>query len=169
MHNLIHYSSVPVEHLDDREYLNWCPDPHVPEGETNYYKPDGLWVSVDGNGDGWKDWIEREGLSLNFQDRLKYAHKVIIQADANILCISSLSEMLDFNETYKYYYQYRGVTYLFRTIHWDKVAAAYQGVIIAPYCYECRAYPDLFWYYGWDCASGAIWDVSAIEKIEVLK
>ncbi len=47
----------------------------------------------------------------------------------------------------------------------DQVAKLYQGIIIAPYCYSIRLDNDCFWYYPWDCASGCIWDATAIAAL----
>jgi hypothetical protein len=52
-------------------------------------------------------------------------------------------------------------------IDWSKVAAKHQGIIIAPYCYARRLTYHTAWYYGWDCASGCIWDLKAIQSVEV--
>jgi hypothetical protein len=50
-------------------------------------------------------------------------------------------------------------------IEWPKVAAEYGGIEIAPYQWSCRLDPDVSWYYGWDVASGCIWDASLITAI----
>ncbi|QBI98814.1 hypothetical protein SEA_BOBBY_184 [Mycobacterium phage Bobby] len=49
-------------------------------------------------------------------------------------------------------------------IDWGKVAADYGGIIIAPYQWSRRMDPH--WYYTWDCASGCIWNLEAIESLE---
>lgn len=43
-----------------------------------------------------------------------------------------------------------------RSIDWLRVKTQYGGIEIAPYQWKRRL--SSFWYYGWDCASGAIWD-----------
>jgi len=52
-------------------------------------------------------------------------------------------------------------------INWPAVAEKYDGIIIAPYIWQRRLSdnPDHFWYYGWDCASGCIWNTEVIEEI----
>ena len=53
--------------------------------------------------------------------------------------------------------------------NWAPTAAQYAGVIIAPYQWERRLDGDASdWYYGWDCASGCIWNADAIASIAVL-
>ncbi len=49
-------------------------------------------------------------------------------------------------------------------LEWDKVKDKYQGIIIAPYQWECRLALETCWYYGWDCASGCIWDLDCIKE-----
>lgn len=52
---------------------------------------------------------------------------------------------------------------------WIDVASRYSGIEIAPYQWKRRIHPSTFWYYTWDCASGCIWDLSAIKKFEVAR
>ena len=40
------------------------------------------------------------------------------------------------------------------------------GIIIAPYQWYCRMTVD--WYYTWDCASGCIWNLDAIESVNAV-
>ncbi|MEQ1888067.1 MAG: hypothetical protein ABL951_02670 [Alphaproteobacteria bacterium] len=51
-------------------------------------------------------------------------------------------------------------------MNWSAMANRYDGVIIAPYCHEKRCSLSAVWYYGWDCASGRIWNADAIERVE---
>ena len=49
-------------------------------------------------------------------------------------------------------------------INWRKVAKAFDGIIIPEYIYSRRLDGNASdWYYGWDCASGCIWDARAIK------
>jgi hypothetical protein len=50
-------------------------------------------------------------------------------------------------------------------IDWPRVAERFDGVIIAPYQWKHRL--ELMWYYGWDCASGCIWNARAVSCFEV--
>lgn len=45
-----------------------------------------------------------------------------------------------------------------------RVRQDYAGIEISPYQYECRF--ELTWYYGWDVASGCVWDKEAIRAVE---
>lgn len=52
-------------------------------------------------------------------------------------------------------------------IDWARVACSWQGIIIAPYQWTSRR--NVSWYYGWDCASGCIWDAAAIATVDRLE
>jgi hypothetical protein len=52
-------------------------------------------------------------------------------------------------------------------IDWLRVAQKSAGIIIAPYIWERRLH--LPWYYGWDCASGCVWDAAAVLSVKRLK
>jgi hypothetical protein len=53
-------------------------------------------------------------------------------------------------------------------INWRRVARKYHGIVIAPYLRELRFDEAVWWYYGWDCASGCIWNRKAIAGVEEL-
>ena len=48
--------------------------------------------------------------------------------------------------------------------NWDDVVRQYDGLIIAPYQWAKRC--DYSWYYGWDCASGVIWNLRAVASVK---
>lgn len=50
---------------------------------------------------------------------------------------------------------------LFGSIDWPKIMKHYAACEINPYLYQRRL--ESAWYYGWDCASGCVWDRTAIE------
>lgn len=52
------------------------------------------------------------------------------------------------------------ILFLRSTGELDDFTREYAGIIITPYQWARRL--ELSWYYNWDCASGCIWDVSAI-------
>jgi hypothetical protein len=120
---------------------------------SEFDKPKGLWVSVDGDDD-WASWCAGSDFDIG-QKR----YNVILKPEANILLIKSASALMDF--TYDYGVE-REDGYRRRYIPWEIVAAKYQGIIIAPYQWGCRMHEETRWYYGWDCASGCIWDSAAI-------
>lgn len=146
---LIHYSKTRVTKLvskpQDREAC----------------KPNGLWVS---DGPAWKEWCEDEEFWL---DSLKFQSRVILQPDANILTLSTPTEIYDFGIQYNSdlpeHLRHMGTLLL----NWHEVTKKYQGIIITPYQWGCRLNDMCRWYYGWDCASGCIWDIDAIKELRV--
>ena len=48
---------------------------------------------------------------------------------------------------------------------WEDIKQTYSGIIITPHIYERHLTLAYGWYNLWDCASGCIWDISAIESI----
>lgn len=146
--NLLHYAGSPVV-LGRRAYRQE-PD----------FKPRGLWVSV---GDDWRRWCDGEDFN---QDRLSACHRVELSNNANILRIEDAAGVDRF--TSKFYRNDTGWRFD-GGIDWRMVADQWQGIIIAPYCYERRMEPNTFWYYPWDCASGCIWDLSAIAAVTLLE
>ncbi|QDM58016.1 hypothetical protein SEA_DALLAS_199 [Mycobacterium phage Dallas] len=117
------------------------------------HKPEGLWVSVAGEDD-WPTWCRGEEFSF---DNLTVCHRVTLVPGANILHLKSPMDI----DAFHYLYANRGIL---DWIDWGKVAADYDGIIIAPYQWSRRMDPH--WYYTWDCASGCIWNLEAIESVE---
>lgn len=127
-------------------------------------KPRGLWVSVEGNGDGWSDWCRDEQFG---GEGLAFEHEVVLAEDAHLLWLSTAEHLDAFTVEYGTPMYPAEPTIRHRGIDWPGVAKVYQGIVIAPYLWERRLDPDTFWYYGWDCASGCIWDLTAIARLEL--
>lgn len=144
--DLRHYTSTPVQEL------------YSVKEQVVGFKPKGFWVSVDGNGDGWKDWCEAEAWNM---ESFEMVYDVTLCPNANILLISNPLELDNFTEKFS-----KEQSQYIIGIDWAAVSELYQGVIIAPYIYSRRLERNSFWYYGWDCASGCIWDVDAIDRIK---
>ena len=148
---LIHYSAHPIAALDDA--FSYATRP------TGFHKPQGLWVSV---GEEWREWCEAEGFSL---ESLAHEHRVVLHPHANILRLRSAEDLDAFTKQYETpMLPERPREKWNLAIDWAAVRVAHQGVVIAPYIYARRY--DLSWYYGWDCASGCIWDLAAIAAID---
>ena len=114
-------------------------------------KPSGLWVSV---GSAWLDWCRDEEFRT---DLTWYEHKVTVAAGASILILASALDLDDFSAEFG-----SPISPGFDSVHidWGRVAGKYQ--------WSRRL--DLLWYYGWDCASGCIWNtehVSLGEAVEI--
>ena len=138
---LLHYSFQPITKLE------------AAEQSPGLTKPRGLWVSV---GRAWAKWCEEESFRLG-----SVVNAVTLADDANVLRIGNEAGMSRFQAQYGYEQFYS--TY----IDWLGVARKYDGLIIAPYLYSSRL--DRFWYYGWDCASGCIWQPRAVSDIRIEK
>ncbi len=153
-----HYSSLPIESLDVDFYEDQ-------KGNKRFAsKPIGFWISVeDFEGDtNWKTWCIEEKFHLH---GLKHKYLVKLKENARILYLSQVSQIKEFSLKYrkeKREYLYENFIY---EIKWEDLQPEYDGIIIAPYQYECRLYtPETSWYYGWDCASGCIWNLDCIES-----
>ena len=115
-------------------------------------KPRGLWYDVDRE---WEKWCRSE--DWGWPDR-PFGYRLEIER-TRILVISSVSALRHFTTMNGTNDECRGWT-----INWANVASRYAGIEIAPYQWGCRHV--LSWYYGWDVASGCIWDASVVQSIE---
>jgi hypothetical protein len=138
---LLHHSDKPLTAVRSAAQRNAC-----------HWKPEGLWVSVEGPGD-WRSWCKSENYAL---DCFEHNHEITLATDARILRLTSIKDVQEFGTEH--------AVAPFNNIDWKPLAEKYQGIIIAPYQWACRF--DEQWYYTWDCASGCIWDASAIMKVE---
>lgn len=159
---LSHYSAVPVGQVASIK-------PESFNKRLFGAKPSGFWVSVDGKDD-WLEWCKAEGY---LPHNLAVRNIVTLSDTANILTISTDAEFDAFSVKYliepeellasKMPAQMRA---RWQSPDWSRIATEYHGIIIAPYFWS-RRLGDQMWYYIWDCASGCIWDASAIKSIEV--
>ena len=140
--SLTHFTDQPLDLEFDRTY----------EQSATAMKPHGLWVSVDGEYD-WESWCLAEEFHTT---SLQHRTPISLAPDANVLVMTTAEELDAFTNKYG-----GEITRTFLFIDWPAVAADYDGLIIAPYIWERRY--DLSWYYGWDCASGCIWNLTAIQ------
>lgn len=127
-----------------------------------YDKPDGLWVSVAGPDD-WPEWTQ----SNEFRGDETVPDNewtVTLAGGATMRHLGSVGEIRAFTNQYKVIDD-RGGRYVYR-IDWPRLASECDGVIITPYQWTCRNLDQTFWYYGWDCASGCIWNLNAIASVE---
>lgn len=148
--DLIHYGDEPLGALMPAEQE---------EEVYSHGKPNGLWVSVLGPSD-WASWCRSESFR---NTRQQAASRIVLGAGARILRMSTSFELDGFT------YQYGEGDGWRRGINWLRVAADYDGIIIAPYVWSRRLHDRTNWYYGWDCASGCIWQPRAIERVESLR
>jgi hypothetical protein len=134
----------------------------VPESKTQgdpTNKPRGLWVSVDGEDD-WASWCRGEEFHLD-----DLAHRFRVDIEPGTLVLATAEDLLAFTASYGAPDSLGNTEFTMR-IDWRAVARAYPGIIIAPYQWSQRLDNRTHWYYGWDCASGCIWDADIITSIE---
>lgn len=150
---LYHYTDEPPGEVAPTDQLH-----------SDGRKPCGFWVSDCDIGQGWREWCEAESFALG---GLRYRQFVGVDA-GKILHLKSVSDIdafsVDFqrNETFGSYTKY--------LIDWAIVAREFSGILISPYQRDRRldgAASD--WYYGWDCASGCIWNPDAITELTLDK
>jgi hypothetical protein len=151
----------------DKDVVIFDPDRLYPSSQReNYFKPKGLWVS-DEDDFGWSHWCAAEEFR---PDSLKYEHLVELYPYHNVLIIRDVEDLDKFHEAF-------GKDILGPDRPWDskprkdwldwqEVYQLWQGIIVTPYLWDRRM--DYMWYYGWDCASGCIWDLRAIRSFQPL-
>lgn len=156
MNRLIHYTNEKFS-LEPRDY-----DQHTRSWHT---KPYGFWVSIEGEND-WKDWCESEDFRV---DHLAVSYEIELKENCNILHLKTCEDILNFTKTYPYLRSsLNDPDVAVYEIEWWKVKKEYQGIIISPYQWACRMELGTSWYYGWDCASGCIWDIGCIKEFKLL-
>lgn len=146
----IHYSAEPLGQVRSASQED--------EGQLRgHMKPVGLWYSI---GDDWEQWCRLEGFNLG-----RLAFRTALDVDTSrILHLDSETAIRDFSR--EYYSQIVPGSGL-EGIDWPAVARDFAGIEIHPYQWGCRL--KLIWYYGWDCASGVIWDARALRGFRRLR
>jgi hypothetical protein len=117
-------------------------------------KPDGVWW---GCGSDWLEWLQSE-MPQWLGD---YTYRLSLDP-SKLLRIGSPSELDVFTEIYGMRESNLDGYY----VDWPAVAGKYSGIEICPYIWERRMHRKTHWYYGWDVASGCIWDPCVIRKLE---
>lgn len=151
--SLSHFSKKPLGEIRSVEQKFEDDNYH-----SAYEKPRGLWVSVDGEDD-WASWCRSESFGIG---ELRY--RIHVAPEPRLLILPTPFDLDLFTE--RYGREYRRTSYSDTYIDWPAVAADYSGIIIAPYHWSRRMADHTRWYYGWDCASGCIWNADAIARVE---
>jgi len=152
---LIHYSNAPVQ-LDTLIARG--------QDENGSFKPTGLWVS-DEDGFGWREWCIAENFHL---DLLTHVHEVTLSNTAEIKFLRTPEEVIAFGHEFAMTDGPGARLNAWGTIfaiNWVRVIQRWGGIVITPYQWSCRLDRECLWYYGWDCASGCIWEPTAIGSI----
>lgn len=146
---LVHYSTKPVTAIHSVEQAEFQP----------VGKPSGLWVSAEEHEQNWRKWCESERFAIG-----GLAHLVTLAPGARVLEIGCAAELDAFDREFGLVEE--RISRIL-SLEWRRVAERWQGIVIAPYIWE-RRLSAIDWYYGWDCASGCIWDAEAVASIELL-
>lgn len=126
--------------------------------ESAIGKPPGFWYDV---GLDWLRWLEGEGYFDSDGWMRPYLYEVEIDA-SRLLLIHDLETLDTFSREYQRPLMEGLHT---KVIDWKRVAEKHAGVEIAPYFWPGRLHVDYFWYYGWDCASGVVWQPEGVKSI----
>ena len=132
-------------------------------------KPKGLWY---GFGNAWLEWVRSEMPDWEGN----HIYHVIFPDSKNMLKIKNVLEIMEFTKEYSitndklrdYFGDGLAQAYgIHQTMYidWEKVSKKYEGIEIYPYLYNARN--QLMWYYGWDVASGCVWNFSNVELKEL--
>ena len=124
-------------------------------------KPEGLWYECqDGSSETWKEFCEF-GLTAGYS-KYDSTYNVVLN-DYEILFIP---DEYHFEKFYKMYsVDHPSGPKFDKMIDWPRVAKDYAGIEICPYLSSKRNDDDSFWYYGWDVASGCVWDPSGVKEL----
>lgn len=145
------------------------------------HKPKGMWYGFNNS---WIDWC----LSEQPNWLCPYIYEVTLH-ESKVLRITNVEEFEQFEDTHHDIPEYRkeparmqggcdllsledlmmpnGYRMRFHDyMNYGKVAqAGYGAMEITPYLWEKRL--ESMWYYGWDCASGCVWDIQAVADLRL--
>lgn len=156
---LIHHSAQPLRSVRDVEQRELA-------GRylSAYEKPLGLWVSCADHEQNWHEWCQSENFG---KEGFAFENEIILSADAELLTLTCADDLDEFTHRFgvETGSSWRPVE---RCIAWRRVSEQFAGILIAPYIWSRRNADHTCWYYGWECASGCIWDASAIAHIETV-
>lgn len=121
-------------------------------------KPTGFWYDFNNE---WTEWCESE-MPHWLNNKIRYEVEIDTK---DILILENKQDLTEFTNMYGY-----SISNLLtmQHINWIKVAETYKGIEIPNYLYNCRLDHNFFWYYGWDVASGCIWDTSTIKSLTII-
>lgn len=126
-------------------------DQNPSSGRSRWDKPRGFWYEVNSD---WRRWCESE-MPEWLKGTMLYS---VDLGAARILRITNNYEFRRFQHRFVVVGRERWTT----GPDWNLVAKDYDGIEIAPYLWEFRLAEDCMWYYGWDCASGVVWNASKL-------
>jgi len=149
---LIHYSKTPLLKAQSRKHS---------DERCGAYKTPGLWFSVEGEDD-WIAWCKGERFAL---ESFVCATEIVLKPDHNVHQLKNAAEIDRFTREFTPL----NAPEWDHSLDWPAVRKRWRGLIIAPYCWARRLERHTSWYYGWDCASGVIWDADAIAELRAVE
>jgi hypothetical protein len=144
----LHYSDIVIDFDPNRVYKYRGPG-----------KPGGLWFT-DTTENNWSWWCKNEEFHLG-----SIEHQIVFKPEIRLLTLQSEQEVKDFSE--KYDVKSTSLRLKSFDIDWDNVTEKYDAIYITPYFWSLRH--ELLWYYGWDCASGVIWNLDMVQSVTPTK
>lgn len=152
---LVHHAEHPVTLDRTRRY---------PQKECAFEigKPHGLWLSVPGD-ESWESFCIAEEFAIH---QLAHTHRVTLKASCDVLVVGNTTAFDRFAAEYLVPDEnsfYEGGF----AIDWRRVVVEFDGIIIAPHRWDRR--DEHRWYSGWDCASGCIWNLDAVDRFELVR
>jgi hypothetical protein len=193
----VHYSKEPIKELESRVYDNSEEESskrlnyHKPIGLWFSIEN-----TDNSNNIGWKEWCEEGEFAL---DRLRCSHEIKFKENAKILYLKCEKEILDFWRKYWYIpnrlkefceyktnFHYPDIIRISENLKipieeckrlsegvsypaWSVISKEYDGIIISPYQWNLQFHTCFFWYHGWDCASGCVWNLDSIKEFNHLE
>lgn len=158
--NLSHFSPRNIDFNFSRKY-------DLAAHARGTFKPHGLWLSDESGEEGWHNWCKDANFYI---DSLKYELNFFLDT-SDCVHLKTFNEIIAFNDKYITNFKDYGfrnkktidLPEMPKTIDWPRVKKEHKGILITPYCYSARF--NYMWYYGWDCASACIWDLSALKLL----
>ena len=136
------------------EGLRPSPDQRVED------KPRGLWYA---SGSEWLTWISENMI----EERKKIRYIYALEISDRVLRLSNPAEIQKFTEQYGKAPDWAEKLLPSSShIDWKAVSEKWAGIEISPYQWSLRL--ELFWYYGWDVASGCIWSPEGLVSWKLL-
>lgn len=124
------------------------------------HKPKGLWLS-DETELGWSKWTSDQNFRTNTM-----AERTTFDCNLDNWAVLNDREMIDiFTKRFTARHEFGEMHLDF--MNWAEIMDRFSGILITPYCWGSRTKHS--WYYGWDCASGCVWDLSTIKLIKTEK
>lgn len=145
-------------HINHLSHLSLPADLRPVTTQRSVLKPSGLWYSCY---ESWEKWCSGEEPSwLNGQ---RYS----VEIDTKNMLV--VRDLVAFTEKYAIYNSLTSGDcdlLKYRYVDWAEIAKVHSGIEIPRYHWRHRH--DLFWYYGWNCASGCIWDTSIVKSMKLI-